>query len=606
MAYIKLSNGSVKSVDDDELRDLIGAGAGVETDAPNRQPQSTQDTTPGYAYDSPEDFEDLYANAKAVGYSGLDQAQKDLFNQSYSKSIYARNGKTLKQAQDETDARADNAGLSLRSITGLVPATSSGLAGGIRAAYDDTTGNKLGAAWEGAKEAAGTSYNNAKAGRDISGFVADPTNYLMLVPGAGELNLFDKVPALAEKIPAIVKATKIPEVVGEVAGKALTKIGQLPGYIGSALTQGLSGAGATAASEALDPSEKVTPLSVAIAGGIGGATGLASKGLSNFGYNIYPNQTLITNSQKDRYLTPDQLEAHMSNVPFPYTMSNQQKAAEGWLEEAGNKFDEAIKVIPDERTYSDINPELAQSWIPDIRRLENAGYSNDEARYYATSDILSPRTIYPEVEKNRTNQFLKEKRGLDLQSNAPRKTLENQVDNATKKRLNDLGQKMDAQKRLTGDYPDVGIPQPLEINQNMAPRIDIKDFSKLRGVYTSQYTPNAKAKERAANYADELMHDAIVHRMELIPEYKKEIEQPLSSGFGAKKQYAVGSRLADFIYNEPPNPRGIPRRFSVLFNNYAVPTAMFKAGHTAYPSIGSNALFRGISQYLQDNDQSDR
>ena len=96
MAYVKLSNGSVHEVDDDELRGLVLAGA-EEVDGP----QSS-----GYAYSSPEQYQDLYNNAKSVGYSGLDAAQKKLFDEAYPQSLYAKQGRSLEEAHQATDRAA--------------------------------------------------------------------------------------------------------------------------------------------------------------------------------------------------------------------------------------------------------------------------------------------------------------------------------------------------------------------------------------------------------------------------------------------------------------------------------------------------------------------
>jgi len=67
-------------------------------------PQASQSS--GYAYTSPEQYHDLYNNAKNVGYSGLDAAQKQLFDEAYPKSIYAQQGRSLDEAHQATDRAA--------------------------------------------------------------------------------------------------------------------------------------------------------------------------------------------------------------------------------------------------------------------------------------------------------------------------------------------------------------------------------------------------------------------------------------------------------------------------------------------------------------------
>lgn len=73
--------------------------AGLKSSQP--APQSS-----GYAYSSPEQYQDLYNNAKSVGYSGLDAAQKKLFDEAYSQSIYAKQGRSLEEAHQATDRAA--------------------------------------------------------------------------------------------------------------------------------------------------------------------------------------------------------------------------------------------------------------------------------------------------------------------------------------------------------------------------------------------------------------------------------------------------------------------------------------------------------------------
>ena len=71
-----------------------------EVDAPQVSKSS------GYAYSSPEQYQDLYNNAKNVGYSGLDAAQKQLFDEAYPQSLYAKQGRSLAEAHQATDRAA--------------------------------------------------------------------------------------------------------------------------------------------------------------------------------------------------------------------------------------------------------------------------------------------------------------------------------------------------------------------------------------------------------------------------------------------------------------------------------------------------------------------
>ena len=550
-----------------------------DIDTSSMDKQATQNT--GYDYSSQEEYDDLYNNARQVGYSGLDSAQKDLFNKAYSKSLYAQNGKTLKEAQDETDARAmvspdiaNNIGTWIRKPLAPLVADVGGIFGGIKSAYN-APDNKLGAFVSGMKNSAADTYKNAIAGKGLAGIAADPTNAIMFVPGIGELNLLSKAGSLA----------KYP-------------------YIGSALTQGLIGLGSTTTSEALNPSEKVTVPSVITGGILGGLSGAGSKLISAVGTKSFPNVERIINDEKDIYLTPTELESHMSNVSFPYTMGSQKAAADNWIDEAGKQFNEAVKEIPLSRTGKDIN---TTNLVDDMNMLRAAGFDENDAKYYALSNAVNPRTIFPTVEQDRLGQLIEAKRLSDGRGGYITKTNNEDLGRAITKRLNDVRNKMGDQISLNAPVEDfsgmIGNTSPINIPTDLAnglvPKIDISDLSKLRQAYASQYKPNADVDERVANYADELMHDAIVKRMENIPEYKKIIDVPLSSGFGAKKQYGLAKDIRGFVSQKAPVPTDW-RRWIPILNNYAAPTAMYKAGKTSGPAFVVNTLDRLVEQYWQE------
>lgn len=319
MAYIKLKDGTVKQVDDNEFKALIMAKAGEETDAPQSQ---------GYDYTSPDDYTDLYNNAKMVGYSGLDDAQKALFAKAYPLSKAAQSGMSLDDAIKATDAgakyqttpaaigqgynnaydkngRVDITNSDLPMATkaaeyARVPGAiiAGGLASvlsGIQSALvnrDMGLNGALSAGWESAKDQAIPSYDKGILGQDGEGMVADPTNF---IPFAGKI--LGSAPKVA---PLISKATNLVSnlpLVDKISSFISNK--ELPSLVNTAINvvkPVAYGAGYNVASDIANPSTQVDPSKLGhdalVGSAIGGGLGVGGKITKGLGLYYMPNRNM--------------------------------------------------------------------------------------------------------------------------------------------------------------------------------------------------------------------------------------------------------------------------------------------------------------------------
>lgn len=213
----------------------------------------------GYAYSSPEEYQDLYNNAKNVGYSGLDENQKKLFDAAYSQSLYAKQGRSLEEAHQATDRAAginpanQNAGdawtLARMALSLPVAAVGGYIRGMDKYKVDPNTGLAVetmpGSTYlERVNQAQNDILEEAKNNQGIPGLLSNPTNVV-----AGEV----RAPiALGEKvIPSIAKGL---------------------GY-GAA-----QGAGLSAADQYMN-NGNIEPGKVALSAGLGGVVGSVARPL---------------------------------------------------------------------------------------------------------------------------------------------------------------------------------------------------------------------------------------------------------------------------------------------------------------------------------------
>lgn len=606
MAYVKI-NGDVKEVDDDELRALIGAG-GEEVDAPS---QPSAQSGSGYQYNSPEDYEDLKYTAAKVGYSRLNQDQKDLFDQGFPYSRAART-MTLQQARDATDEGKtgtpfDLVGSAIRHVTGVpvagLAAGISGLQAGLQ--YDPNT-NPEASRWLAAKDAAlleaPVAYKNAVEGKGLEGTFADPVNLAALI---------------------------LPE--GKIPGLVAAKWGENAGRVARVAGEGATNAGLAATSMALNPSENVNPVSVGLAAGIGavpGAIPLIGAPLQSAGVRLFPNYVSYRNHLGQR-LGNDKAESAIDeNIrglydanPGLVTQSSLLKTNQKNLDEAGQGMDDALNsrigdlypasqgTIPlsnvPQPTESFVAPNLTRGLgiMGPAYRLAYSRQGQYAKGIYPGSGVPGAVALRPDYLNDETTVSDLGQRALDIyhRKQANRATSPNmeEVEAAITRRVNDIGKRIKlrgpGEQKLqwkTGDpvldpatgqpttYPglaagkmSVGAYNPVtgKVDPVPLPAIrSVKDLADQRHAVRLQYKPTSNP-ERVGVEADDAVHEAISSRLNEIPGYE-EAAAPYS------KQYAIARGLTPYIQGEAPNPRGLARQIPAMFNTYWGPGDLYKLG----------------------------
>ena len=239
---------------------------------------------------SDDQLQDLYANAKEVGYTGLDKDQQALFNQQFPYSQAAQHGMSLADAIKATDADASVIGKVTNIVKDIpsdvygaardvISAPVAGLAG-VGSFLKNTAGDMIdgtpvdiGKNWVDAARYANDVRNEAMAGQGLPGMVADPINYVPLGDAA-------------------------------TAARALTDVGLervakplMSSWVPRALTGGVIGAGRnavlTTTDNALSPDRDESMKSSIIGGGSMGAISGAMP-VSHFVSEL-PGITTLTN-----------------------------------------------------------------------------------------------------------------------------------------------------------------------------------------------------------------------------------------------------------------------------------------------------------------------
>lgn len=556
---------------------------------------STPAVSGGYPYNKQSDFEDLYANAKEVGYSGLDSAQKQLFDQAFPYSIYAQQGNSLDEAHAETDARAtgpstfekvkaavgnaaNETGTVLRKAIAPEVATIGGVVGGLQGAITNDYQDRTKSIVEGAESSAKAVYDDAISGKGLAGAVADPTNALFFIPGVGEAN-------------ALKGVKYIPEGAGKVLGFAGAK--EIPSTLGTGLTQAAIGAGATAASEALNPSSKVDLGDMAQGAALGGSLGLVGSGIKNAAIKHYPNADVMTTTPNSGMtpVTNEDIYAQMQSTKFPYAYNQQLEAARNNRLKVGEDYSKAYGEIPErlpqlknsgfklEELPTD-KPATAERRKEAFRQIAQASVDNpvnlsDFARAKALHQEmfnrpgLNPAPIeqYIGTEKDPIFKNMVELEHLKrIKGAIPYGPTKHEVDLQLKRKLSDLQTNLELQ-------PKYGIKGLGRILYSDPALIKAQDFGKLRNKNTSQYgvgDPNAMAKK----VADAIMHTAIVDRLsEMYPEYKDYLKS-----HNTNVRYAKAKTIEHYAEKGAPNPRGLSRALPAIGNNYVIPTIAAKIG----------------------------
>lgn len=596
------------------------------------------DKTKGYPYATPQQGQDLLSRVRYAGYSRLSPDEKALFDRQYSYSQAGRRGMTLQQVRDYADANANpdlapqpNLWDVAKSIPGNVyQGTRDILAkefGGPVSAYlsgfdkykgvpDPTspTGERAVPRIEGSTygERVGADYpaevERGKMGIGLAGTMSDPLNLTMMIPAVGEA----RMAGLISKIPKV--------------GRTISEIRYAPA-IGSAVANGLINAGVAGAGAYIDPlrgsasdvtgsteSAGLSPLKqAAIAGTIGGGLSLFGKGAQEVATNIYPRSNeIVANALKhggNEAETIGLIRQGMEEVPFPYTQRSYGNMYQSQKHAAGEMMGEAERSIPEYRAptgeataapvqdLGSVPADIAADPIALRGALTRGFGAPAEPRLLTDAELtlqnqkLYPRSIDPKDDYERVLGYVKEMQMKDMQGNSPVSIDPNLVDKQIEKRGKALYTSLTRQKPKHGDLPTVGTDMP-QAEQDLlgatTGSIDIKDLSKQRNLFKTQFKARSKEKEVARDYVNDLFHQATVQRMKEEPEYAASL-----AASGAEKKFAQAANLAMYTDQGVPLAAGLTRAHPLL-NTFMGPTIIYKGGQLLQRPGVANWLTRGL------------
>ena len=637
MAYIKLNDGTIKQVDDDEFKALIMAKAGEETDAPPSQ---------GYNYTSPDDYTDLYNNAKMVGYSGLDDAQKALFDKAYPSSKAAQSGMSLEDARAATDAGAEyqtkpaaigqgynnaydklgaiditNSNLPIatkaaeyaRVPGAMLAADIASFLSGIQGVYanrDLGLKGAISAGWDAALDQAVPSYNKAVLGLDGEGIVADPANFSpfgTIGKGLGAVGkLVSKLP-IADKIASYVGGHTLPAILSNVAKPAMY------------------GAGYGAASDIANPNIQVEPSQLGhdalTSGLIGGGLGIAGEGLKRYGvYNIpgrdkYASQLAKLNVPNPREAARTNIANLLDQTSFPISQDKLANQIEANRVSAGQRMNDALDEVDRKLPYN--QPEYTSYPDHDVAaELNIIPVSSAETPNVITAmpDIINtygqyvqkswPHNNLPGVEINNPESkwFIGKTDWEDIAKNAhenhnreqsiiPTQTNEKKVHKAIDEKIDNLKAKISYTEPYIreGEFKSHTINPDQTVTPDPLSRVDkVSSLARMKHAVTSQYVPRTN-KEIVNREADDAIHEAIENRLEQIPGYKEKAAQ-------AKKDYAIAKGLGQYMQEAVGISNKNEGRNRTGLNTYGLTGNMYKVGQLLQNqhNIGIANGLRGI------------
>lgn len=566
------------------------------TPAATTSPAAPQGT--GYNYVKPEDYQDLYANAREVGYSGLDANQKALFDQAYPSSKAAAHGMSLDAVHNVTDQGAvnnpqlqhpsvmDKIGEALRVPLGTIAAAGAGTLAGANAAYEAPWGNKLGAYWDAANLQTEDSMNKAIHGEGIEGMIADPAN--LLAGGLGKVGEF------ASKIPLV---SKIP-----IVGK------YIPGAVGAAAEGAVQGT----ASNLLNPSEQLTYETPLISGLVGGGLSTGGQIAKDVGVQFMPNRGGYATYLNRHGQGEDAVNQNIANLydqtSFPITQSKLQAT------------NEANRVAAAEGMNQALDTRLGDQPVPTPDAFNGAGAVFNQPQpaetFVAPQTGVSPRlynnmgeqsaAAYPHANGGQQGWF-SDNEWENLRQAAHKQYEQNTINNPTAPPLAEVKKAIDARIddiKAKAQLRPAAVPEGSVVVGKIDPATgtiqtvplpavrSVQDVSRQKHVVTSQFRPTNNP-ERVGMEADDVVHEAINQRLNQIPGYK-EAAAPYS------KQYAIAKGLGKSIELKPDVPTGWARWAPHIFNTYSGAPNIYKLG-SALTSGTPNRLISGIVGNLGTN-----
>lgn len=350
---------------------LEGAGATVPDSSTfyNKYGKVEQPTT--YSYNSPEDYELLKRNVAEVGYSGLDDKQKALFQSQFPSSKFARAGGSFDEAIKYVDSQAPKTNLQLfkqgyqaarESIGHLINIPLSEL-DAIQSTKDGPNGTAV-LRYPGKDyfERVPLAYKeleeDVKQNKGLSGFAADPMNYV----GFG-------VKYVANPLSKLVLGTKLVDGIAE--GKNISSV-LASGAVEGATVGGLGYVGNV---------ENPTASGYLGAGLVGGAIGAPLRLLAS------SPEIAMTNK---RYKL-NQIEKEMEALGVPTTVE------QGYINSKNASIAKNAELMGDDFYTSRYSKHL--------KDFHDEGFSPEEANVLAHKAALNDRNEQAIFQRNRADLF---------------------------------------------------------------------------------------------------------------------------------------------------------------------------------------------------------
>lgn len=209
----------VFALDDDKTNDIL---VGERDYKPEPLPAPST-----YSYSSTDQYEDLKRNVGEVGYSGLDPVQQKLFQDQFAASKFARAGGSFEDAVKYVDSQAkgnlrtkfSDLGQGLRTLISFPVGGALGLLNTAHSYIEDLHPENP----DYGKNVFDFSHDRqleGARGEGLAGFVSDPLNAAMFVPGIGEARLLQKAGKLGT---ALRLGASVAEGVGYGVGDALLR-----------------------------------------------------------------------------------------------------------------------------------------------------------------------------------------------------------------------------------------------------------------------------------------------------------------------------------------------------------------------------------------------
>ena len=529
----------------ESVRQSLAKGDATVSDSATFYNTYGKSQPPNPAYD--DQLNDLYANAKKVGYSGLDRDQKALFDQQYQYSQAAKDGMSLADVIRATDFGGGTVGKVLGKAQGLAgdayqaarvvvsgPIAEAALGGsfvkntlGDMVSHDKPVdlGQNL---WDAANYAQKV-YDKAAQGEGIPGMLSDPIN---LVPVGGAADV----------------AKGLAKVGLPAAGKFIMD-SWIPRAIVGGVTAAGENAGLTTLGNKIDPNRKS---SLPQSAGIGFAAGALGSALpaSHFVSKL-PGVTTLVNradgpAEKQRILDA---ATDMYNKSTFLGLGGGQGSYQRVANQAGNA---STKLY--DKLRSTIGEPGPADWAPELRNATNiSGQPVSNPGLIVEGSLLGsvPATRYAPIPSADAKAEMLE--SLNRQNASDKAGF-------TKAQLaKAVDSYIDRVKAVIPDEADLGADKFVEPNKIFDSKVWLNS-----DIYNARQEPGAGAKAKLA----QMLHTAVNERIGGMTDKAGKTQKNLAS--------KAGKAYADYVLKQRIVDQGVKSASGRHGGSFWVPTAFGK------------------------------